>query len=84
MNTIYLTDIVGTIGEWLDAEFDNEVPNEVVGLLHKVYKIATKEDKTEQKEVKAHVRPLTPYERCRSAVYATGNRWAIENFNATH
>lgn len=27
---------------------------------------------------------LTPYERARSAVYATGNRWAIENFNATH
>jgi len=26
----------------------------------------------------------SPYERCRAAVYATGNRWAIENFNATH
>ena len=26
----------------------------------------------------------SPYERCRDAVYATGNRWAIENFNATH
>lgn len=24
----------------------------------------------------------TPYERTRNAVYATGNRWAIENFNA--
>ncbi len=24
------------------------------------------------------------YERTRRAVYATGNRWAIENFNATH
>lgn len=27
---------------------------------------------------------LTPYERTRNAVYATGNKWAIENFNATH
>lgn len=27
---------------------------------------------------------LSPYERTRAAVYATGNRWAIENFNATH
>lgn len=27
---------------------------------------------------------MTPYERTRAAVYATGNRWAIENFNATH
>lgn len=26
----------------------------------------------------------TPYERTRRAVYATGNRWAIENFEATH
>lgn len=25
-----------------------------------------------------------PYERTRNLVYATGNKWAIENFNATH
>ena len=25
-----------------------------------------------------------PYERARAAVYATGNKWAIENWNATH
>ena len=25
----------------------------------------------------------SPYERTRNAVYATGNKWAIENFNAT-
>ena len=24
METIYLTDITGTIGEWLDVEFDDE------------------------------------------------------------
>ena len=29
-------------------------------------------------------RRQTPYERTRAAVYATGNRWAIENFHATH
>ena len=28
--------------------------------------------------------PPRPYERTRAAVYAAGNRWAIENFNATH
>lgn len=27
---------------------------------------------------------LTPQERTRIAVAATGNRWAMENFNATH
>lgn len=26
----------------------------------------------------------TPYERTRDAVYATGNKWAKENFNDTH
>ena len=26
----------------------------------------------------------SPQERTRSYVYATGNKWAIENFNATH
>lgn len=26
----------------------------------------------------------TPYERTRAQVYATGNKWAIENFHATH
>ena len=26
----------------------------------------------------------SPYERARRKIYATGNRWAIENFNATH
>ena len=26
----------------------------------------------------------TPQERTRNAVYATGNKWAIENFEATH
>lgn len=26
----------------------------------------------------------SPYEMARARVYATGNKWAIENFNATH
>ena len=44
------------------------------------------EVETEQDEEtpKYRPRPLSPYERCRNAVYATGNRWAIENWNATH
>lgn len=29
-------------------------------------------------------RKQTLYERTKAAVYATGNKWAIENFNATH
>jgi hypothetical protein len=38
----------------------------------------------EEYERRTHSRPLSPYERTRNAVYATGNKWAIENFNATH
>lgn len=29
-------------------------------------------------------RGLSPQERTKIAVEATGNRWAVENFNATH
>lgn len=29
-------------------------------------------------------RKQTHYERTRAAVYATGNKWAIENFHMTH
>lgn len=39
------------------------------------------EPEPEPKAVKPR---MSPYERTRAAVYATGNRWAIENFNATH
>lgn len=40
-----------------------------------------------RKEAPRPVRPrnvLSHYERTRAMVYATGNRWAIENFEATH
>ncbi len=50
-----------------------------------------KENQSEGKKLNAENPPKnmertkrTPYERTRAAVYATGNRWAIENFNATH
>lgn len=29
-------------------------------------------------------RPVSLYEREKARVYATGNKWAIENFHATH
>lgn len=32
----------------------------------------------------SHERPQSMYERTRAQVYATGNKWAIENFHATH
>ena len=35
-------------------------------------------------ERQENVRPLSPQERTRKSVYATENRWAIENYNATH
>ena len=53
-------------------------------LIQQLESLKQDEPKEEVKEEKPYTRPLTPYERCRNAVYATGNRWAIENFNATH
>ncbi|MCR5791367.1 MAG: hypothetical protein K6G83_15900 [Lachnospiraceae bacterium] len=32
----------------------------------------------------AKYRKATPQERTKAAVYATGNKWAIENYEATH
>ena len=29
-------------------------------------------------------RPQSAYDRTKAQVYATGNKWAIENFHATH
>lgn len=44
MNTIFLTDITGVIGEWLDdetSEIDPEVSAEIVELLAKAYRLAS-------------------------------------------
>lgn len=43
MRTIFLTDITGTIGEWLDGYFDDEVSNEIVDLLIRAYNLSAKE-----------------------------------------
>lgn len=32
----------------------------------------------------AQARALSPVARTKAKVYATGNKWAIENFNETH
>ena len=42
MDVIYLTDITGTLGVWLEAE-TCDVPSEVIELLRKAYEIAVKE-----------------------------------------
>ena len=43
---------------------------------------ALKKRRQEQKKVQRTVG--SAYERTKAAVYATGNKWAIENFHATH
>ena len=32
----------------------------------------------------SNTKPQSAYERTKAQVYATGNKWAIENFHATH
>ena len=36
------------------------------------------------RETKGRTKRLSAYERTKAQVYATGNKWAIENFHATH
>ena len=42
------------------------------------------EEAVQENRQRRHKRRLDPYERTRASVYATGNKWAIENFEATH
>lgn len=44
---------------------------------------AKREEAPDRRQVSG-CRPMSPYERTKAQVYATGNKWAIENFNATH
>lgn len=43
MDIIYLDDITGTIGQWLDEGFDEEVPVEVIRLLKEAYRLSAEE-----------------------------------------
>lgn len=43
-----------------------------------------KELEEQAKRFEEKFRKMIPSERTKAAVYATGNKWAIENFNATH
>lgn len=53
-------------------------------IIKQIESARTNEEEPEVEVEESYTRPMTPYERCRNAVYATGNRWAIENFHATH
>ena len=43
MDTVYLDDITGTLGMWLDAEFDDAVSSEIIELLIQAYDLAVNE-----------------------------------------
>ena len=45
---------------------------------------ASDQGKTVRAEQKPTKQLMDPHERTRAAVYATGNKWAIENFNAVN
>jgi hypothetical protein len=36
------------------------------------------------KQMKKETSRMSAYEKTKAEVYATGNKWAIENFHATH
>jgi hypothetical protein len=65
--------------------YESNHADELIRQLESLKADEPKDEPSQEEETTHHrTRPLTPYERCRNAVYATGNRWAIENFNATH
>ena len=41
-------------------------------------------EKCDCQKMKTLHRNMTPKERVKAEVYASGNKWAIENFEATH
>ena len=41
-DVLYLEEITGVIGQWMSMEFDDEIPEEVFGLLEKTLIIASK------------------------------------------
>lgn len=59
---------------------DRDVADELTGGSADASSIRVREPRQRPREQ----RGASPYERTRARVYATGNRWAIENFNATH
>ena len=46
--------------------------------------ISEEEPKEEVRDNSYRTSRISPYERTKASVYATGNKWAIENWNATH
>lgn len=43
MDTVYLMDIVRTIGEWMKADFSEGVPIRVIRLLQEAYNVSVNE-----------------------------------------
>lgn len=43
MDTVYLMDIVRTVGEWMKADFSEGVPIRVIRLLQEVYNVSVNE-----------------------------------------
>lgn len=65
--------------------YESDDANKIIEQIENIK--AKEKEREENKEIrrrKNNTRPMTPYERTRAIVYATGNKWAIENFNATH
>lgn len=58
-------------------DIKDATPEELADLRRKGFFPATKPGKISRKS-------LSPYERTRAQVMATGNKGAMENFNATH
>ena len=75
-----LEDVLGT-GRLLDEIFrwfSTDEMGECLDDIARTWDVEFEEPKPLKKPA------FSPYERTRAQVYATGNKWQIENFEATH
>lgn len=63
-----------------------QIRRHLSGLRSELLKKKAMEEMLEQasRATPSYTRPRTMYDNAKSRVYATGNKWAIENFEATH
>lgn len=53
-------------------------------IYYKVCGSSTRQEICHGRQTKSEKKRESLYEHTRNQVYATGNKWAIENFHATH
>lgn len=76
------SDVLGTVDRLDDRIW--EIKRHLSGLRSELLKKKAMELEQASRATPSYTRPHNMYDNARARVYATGNKWAIENFEATH